>query len=346
LLVGANRRGARRRALACTVGIPALLVAPWLLGSWIRTGNPIYPNLHRVLGGRFWSDVQQMQFAKSLAVAGGLDKSWLDYLMLPLRLPFDEERFYCPPFSLALMALLVLALLLPASWRATGWVVVTPAILGFVAWASSVQHARYLVAFVPVMILAAMQALAPLKHSRAGLALVAVAVAGVGGFQLQGRIPGPSVARDLVTGPRASLLARNGNYDVCEYLDREQGGKVLALWENRFFFLERPFQSDSLYEAPTNLAWLRRTDDAATFARELREQGFTQVVINTAPMKWYFEDRLPMSILDERIYPAARLARDFALLERFIADHLIAEYRQGTSVVFRIRSPEPARSTL
>jgi len=50
-------------ARLCRFGAIALLVVtPWLLKSWVLTGNPVYPLLYRVFGGIEWSEAGSRNF--------------------------------------------------------------------------------------------------------------------------------------------------------------------------------------------------------------------------------------------------------------------------------------------
>ena len=105
---------------------------------------------------------------------GGLHKDLASYLLLPLRLVTDNERFLAATFSGSLMAVFLAGLVHPASWRRAGAHLQVMAIGGLLAWAFTIQGGRYLVALVPLIALAAMFFLA------GGRALVAVAALTIG----------------------------------------------------------------------------------------------------------------------------------------------------------------------
>jgi hypothetical protein len=334
--------GARRRTrgLATAVGAAALFVVPWLVKDAIVTGNPIYPNAYGLLGGLHWSPIQDVQFHNYLASAGGAVKSWWSTLLLPVNLvvrPF--LAFGSASFSAAVMALALASMARP--WRRDDFATPLRALVlvGFAAWAAGSQQGRFLVAWVPAMVVAAAVALAPLReHPRAlATAMAAVVAAGLG--QALWRPDAKPPAFEVFSVPRADLLARNYCWDLTEFLNRTvpAGGGVLAMWENRLYFLERPFIADSVFEAPTVLAGLRAAGDPDAFARQLAAAGITHVVINPLNYENYTRNRFPEAILDDRVYPAGRLQADRKLLDRFIVTHLERIPWDGRWPVFRLR---------
>jgi hypothetical protein len=335
----------RLRAAAAAVAPAAALLAPWLVKNAVVTGNPIYPNLYGLFGGRWWSAIQESHLLRSMADAGGARKTVGGALLLPWRLVTDDGLFHCRTASIALMALFVAAVVRPASWRAASLRApegALPAIAlgGFVAWGATVQQGRFLVAWVPPMALAASLALAPLAGRRRALAAVAVGVVAAGAFQLAAQRDPYAPRIEVFARSRASLLPLNRNYSICEYLNEavSPDAKVLAMWDNRFFFLKREFLGDSAYEAPSSLAWLRALDDPAAFARALAAAGVTHVVLNTRVARLYLDNQIGIDLVDGAVYTRERLRRDRELFADFVSDTYLERVAEsGTVVVLRLR---------
>jgi len=328
-------RSRRSYAAMLLVAPCGVLVLPWILENVIKTGNPVYPNLIGVFGGPYWSETQAFHHWRSLGVNGGVQKDFASYLLLPLRLVDDTGLFLAATFSGSLMASFLVGLVHPRSYRRVGAYLQMMAIGGFLAWAFSVQGGRYLVALVPLITLAATFWLTGRRL------LVAVAVLTIGIAIVQ-RTRHPVIeapGEDIFSHSREELLARNFNWSLCQFLNQElpADAKVLGLWENRFFFLERPFEADPLYEAPSGLAWLRKLDDPETFARELAARGFTHVVANPRPLKAYLSNNLAFSLLDDRAYPLRRLVRDNQLWNAFRSRYLEPMPWSGRMLVYRLR---------
>ena len=327
---------ARRLRAALLLVLPcAALVLPWIVKNVIATGNPVYPNLYGSFGGSDWSEIQIFHHWRSLRANGGLHKDFASYLMLPLRLVTDNERFLAATFSGSLMALFLAGLVQPVSWRRAGAHVQVMALGGLLAWAFTIQGGRYLVALVPLI------ALAAIFFLEGGRALVAVAALTIG-IAVSQRALQPVTefpVMDVFSVSRAELIERNGGFKLCQFLNRQlpPDAKVLGLWYNRFFFLERPFEADAVYEAPSGLAWLRKLDDPDAFARALAARGFTHVVVGTYPRTVYLNNKMGFDLLDDRVYPAGQLERDRALWSEFSTRYLERLPWDGPGFVYRLR---------
>ncbi len=340
ILAGEMTRRRFGRLAACG-GIAALLVLPWLVKSAILTGNPIYPNLFGVLGGDGWSAIQATQLARSAAVPGGLPKTPGTYALIPLRLILDNGGvFFCPTFSAALMAAFLASFAIPRSWRGGGAALQLTGLLGLAGWAGSVEQGRFLVAWVPVMAYVGCRTLEPLgaRRARLGAALAAVTVLTAAQIVLQPFERRPVL--DVFRVPKAELLERNFAYADSAFLDRAMAGtgRFLGMWENRFAFADRPFESDSAFEAPWALARLRALGDPDAFARELASRGITFVVLNDKRFGAYSGIRLRPLIVDGVVYTEARFRRDLQILEEFRERWLEPLPWRGEWTIYRLRA--------
>jgi hypothetical protein len=66
-VVASLATGRTRRAgpvVAYALGV-LLLASPWLVRSWIDTGNPVYPLAHSVFGGSHWSPEREAQWSRA-----------------------------------------------------------------------------------------------------------------------------------------------------------------------------------------------------------------------------------------------------------------------------------------
>jgi hypothetical protein len=292
----ARPRSGRRitlRLLAVMAGICALLVVPWLVKSAVITGNPIYPIANQWFGAAYWSPIQNMQFQKGMGYGVGGYGEITQFLKLPYILVAErmDGGLGGGGFSASVMVLSLAAMMLP--WRRDEFRTSLRilAIAGFVSWAVGPKIIRYFVAWSPVMVLTAGIALTPLRRLRWGLAVatIAAAIVGIAQMRLQPSPPSPLMATSSVeafTVSRDELLSRNLCWSLTQLLNQvvPHGGRVLSFWENRLYFLDRPFVADSSYDDPTMLVRLRETGDTRAFARMLAAEGFTHIVVNRI---WY-----------------------------------------------------------
>jgi hypothetical protein len=325
----------RLRALLLVVVPCAAIVLPWIARSLATTGNPVFPNLYGLFGGPHWSEVQALHHWRSLAINGGAQKDLGSYLLLPVRLVIDNRSFIAATFSGSLMAVFVAGLLHPRSYRGPGAPLQLMALGGLVAWAATIQSGRYLVALVPVITLAATRFLVP---GRTLVAVAALALAVAAAQRALQPVVEPA-GFEVFSRSRAELLERDPDFLIARLLNRNlpRDAKVLGVWYSRFFYLERPFEADPLYESSSVLTRLRELDDARAFARDLAARGFTHVVVGPGPGDAYFANQMPFDLLDERVYPARRHARDRALWRAFAARHLERLFQGGPVAVYRLR---------
>jgi hypothetical protein len=328
---------ARLRAALLVLVPCGALVLPWVVRNLVTTGNPVFPNLYGLFGGPYWSETQVYHHWKSLNINGGEPKDLASYVLLPWRLVVDAKSFIAATFSGGLMAVFLAGLVQPRSYRGVGLHLQGMALGGLVAWAATIQSGRYLVALVPLVALASLVWLA----GRRQLVAVAVLVLGVAAAQRVARPVADYKGTDVFFFSREELLARDGGWLLCRYLNRAlpPEAKVLGAWYNRFFFLERPFEADPLYEAPSALARLRELDDPEAFAREPAARGFTHVVVGIHPQQAYLGNTMRFDLLDDRFYPRRRLRRDRALYRAFEAGFLEPLPWAGPGAVYRLRIP-------
>lgn len=321
--------------------ISAGLFVPWLIKNALLTRNPLYPGFYELFDGKHWSRIQAFHVQGSMAAAGGDQQGWLDTLAVPFKLVL-RNGYFCPNFSIALMALFLLAPLLPSSWKGGKGLLQCVSIAGFLTWVFGIRQGRFLVAWVPVMVLSAGMALRLLRGNGIALATTTVTVLGLGAFQLLEQKFAYDPHLRALLQPREELLKGNSNHALCAHLNRTlpPDAKVLCMWDNTFFFLERPFCADGSYEAPAGLAWLREKDDPGVFAYDLRAEGFTHVLINHRIAAIFLEEKLSFPMIDEEVYPRERFERDRELLERFVRDQLEPIHQEGRTTVYRIRSEE------
>ncbi len=321
--------------------VTAALVAPWMIKNAIITGNPLYPSLNGIFHSRFWSVTQDVQFQHEMGYGRGADREIGHYLRLPLQLVTDPYTgiLGTAPFSATFMALLLAAMAFP--WRRTEFATVPRvlSIAAFGSWCLGSKQGRYLVAFIPVMVVATAIPLVPLRKFRGALGALTIAAAAIAFVQIRLQ-PFPVVPlSDAFTQSKAELLSRNLCWDLAGFLNRTvpPDGRVFSFWENRLYFLERPFVADSAYGAPTSLARLRESGDPETFAALLRAEGVTHVIVNPYFYRTYMANGFLYSLIDETYYPPERLKADDELLERFLDTQLTPIPWEGDWVVARLR---------
>ncbi len=132
------------------------LALPWLLKSYIYTGDPLYPILYKYLGGIEWSDTINEQFWTWQNTGIGMGRTPRDYLLLPIRVILKGGGGY-QTFGAWISKTWIV--FLPLTLLFMPWVPVArrfllPAGLYFIVWAFSSQQTRFLISVLPLLAVA------------------------------------------------------------------------------------------------------------------------------------------------------------------------------------------------
>jgi hypothetical protein len=142
------------RSLGLSIRFAVLVSAVglfWYLRSWWLVGNPVHPFAGELFGYSFWT-ASDLRGQMSELASHGLEKTWLNLLLLPVKMFTDWHRFNGSTGNVGFLIGLFMAscLLLPlqrASLKPVHWVCIFYLIFWF--WTS--QVVRYLMIILPLM---------------------------------------------------------------------------------------------------------------------------------------------------------------------------------------------------
>lgn len=311
---------ARSLGLAAAWALTALAVgAPWFVKSWAYTGNPVYPFLYGVFGGRGWSAANATAY-QAFFETYGAGRGALDALLLPWNLvmnllpghPIAERHQSFNDFQTALASLspvLPAALFFPVFCAGRAPIVVRAlaafVLGGLLVWFVTAQAVRFLLPLLPMACLLAAWVLGGAWESRsaAGRALAGLAVCSlafsalVGGQLLWQQAP---VAFGLVPRDRY-IAAGDPAYPAVQFVNTEiPPHSTIALYGNPLgFYCEKPyFWAEPSHSTIIDYDGLQTPGD---LARALRRRGATHVLLNPA----YFP---PVGHAADLVYGLAALA--------------------------------------
>lgn len=290
--------GGDRRELAVAFAVPVAIAGTlWAAKAWWETGNPVYPFLHDLFGGPWWSAELG---AKLAAWQGsiGMGREPLDYLLLPVRVFLAGGEGY-DRFDGRLSAFWLL--LVPASavfaWRGAGREArlarraLGAAGLVFVAWAATAQQMRFLLPALPLLALAAavtveglVRRLARGRRSQAALRTTAVAVALAVALAVHGPLLGTGLRLATVYARvPAEDLVRSAVPPVFRAVADQvpEGSRILFLGTNQRFFCPREVLADSFLEASQIAAWLAPATSPLEIRRRLAAAGIDHLLVDT-----------------------------------------------------------------
>ena len=349
--------GWRERARLAVWGalVAALLYAPWAIRALLVTGNPVFPMMYTQLGGTGWSAIQQAQFDDLGRMPVPELAPVLDHvrLFLPLDIVLNPERRSAAGLSyvVALLACLVpLALFraraIQGPWQADpvrrdmAWAAACGVLVAFVAYAQTplVQHARYLSALVPWLVLAIALAFAPLVRSARAL-LVARGLS-IAACALQTTWPWPHW-EELTREGWVRTVQSFPTVPLIERMNRElpPDARVLFAFESRTWPLERDHDMDVVYVAPVSLRFIEEARDAREAMELLRARGYTHVSLNWHLMDRVFTDERWYRCSHPTLYPPERMQREKDLLNEALDVHARLLFKMGTHRVYALDAP-------
>lgn len=281
-----RRRISWRWALAAAA-VAAAMVAPWLVKAYVERGNPVFPLLYGVFGGRDFAPAQAERFY-AWQFGTGPGRGVLDFLLAPYRISVTADVNYANFYGVFLAFLLPWAALAAAAFRrggrlvAFGW-------LYLAAWFFGSQQIRFLGAALPALGTAAAAVLARAERGagnwrrRVGRAvfaggLIVVSVPSFSGVMLRGTSGYPF----FVNGDTTGFLRENvGLYPAQEYINAElpADAKILMLFTNHTLYLEREGVYDSFFEASPFLLAAEEARNPRELYDLAREWGCTHVHI-------------------------------------------------------------------
>ncbi|MGE5188744.1 MAG: ArnT family glycosyltransferase [Gemmatimonadota bacterium] len=341
ILVEARRRGASDRDalgdLLRYLAPAAVLGAPFYLKNLALTGNPFYPFLYGLFGGKGW-DAEQARLYDALVAHLGMGRGWLDYLLLPwnvsLRAQADSPRFDGVVGPVFLFALPFLAGVRRVPAALKGALVLS--LLWFLFWASSAQLTRYLLPVFPFLAVAVGVALT-WHRSRPGrwpyrlLAAVVTAGLAFSGYHIA-REFGKTAPLGVIVGAesRADYLGRVVPVSrMYGYLDRHlpARSKVFLIYMRNYTFLCRTeCYSDAMFESYTIQKILSRSRSAGEVRDALRAGGFTHLMYDG---RYVFGDLSTFTREEQELFG------------RFQAEDLVLLHEEGPFRLFRIADALP-----
>jgi len=318
--------------------VAVVVVAPWLIKNQIWVDNPVYPVLEGVFDGANWDGVQSQQLT-AWQRSMGMGRGVADYLLLPFNISvrakpgLNYTRFdgTLSPLFLALLPLV----LLRRKRRVT--VLIAIAIAGFAFWVLTSQQLRFL---IPTIALAAVLAAIGISHllermpgRRHALFLGLVLVATASLLVTPDQYGRPLLANTFGDrlGPVLGLETRRAHLErtvqsfaMFEHINANlpPGEPVLMIWENRAYYLNRPYLADSFFEASTLMRMAARAGDAARLGERISEMGYRYVVVNEM-LGDFFSRRYP--------------PRETAILKSLVKDHLEPLHSSNGLTLYRLR---------
>jgi hypothetical protein len=342
-LLWARRPGLGIRSVGVAALVALVVFAPWPVKNTVYTGNPFYPVLEGVFDGANWDEVQGEQLV-AWQRSMGAGRSAASYLLLPFNVslrgkPGLNYTRFDGTLTPVFLCLLPFALF---RRKRTTTLFFLMAAAGFIFWAATSQQLRFL---IPTLALASAIAAAGVSNiikwtgprkDWAVFALLALMM--VSGLVLPDQYGRPFASASLgerlpvVTGveTRQAYLERNVQpFSMFEYINASlpPGAPVFMIWENRGYYLDRPYLADSFFEASGVMRLAAKSPDPEALARRLSSMGFDHVLVNE-PLGRFFSQRYSPG--------------DRALLEGLVRSRLEAVHSANGLTLYTLKAGLPA----
>ena len=284
-------------------GIALLFVAPWWMRNFQFSGNPFLPLLMPVLGGedRVNWDPQRMAMFDHYVRMFGMGRGPLDLLMLPYNLTFKAE-----PHSLkfdgqiGILFFMLIPALITGIWKYRSPRVLALSVSGallILFWFVYFQYARFLAPAFTALTVLSVFGLERITRADPGssggnrwmgpIIFGVLACGVVYNLGLIWEMWNKKAPHSFLTGreTRAQYLARNvppyPMYQAMNNLPAESR-IFLVYMRNLGYLAERPFYSDSIFEAHTLQTLLQQDDSVEGLRRQLKDKGFTHLMFDRA----------------------------------------------------------------
>jgi hypothetical protein len=262
--------------------------APFYLKNWIMTGNPLYPLLYEIFGGKGWSADQAAYydiFIKSL----GMGRNLLDYLLLPWNLSFKSQMdsplfdgLMGPVFILVLPFTIGMQKKISAELK----ILMAYCLLAFIFWASSAQQMRYLIPLFPFLAIFVSRVFSHYRKNKIIFPLLSM-------FILLGLVfNGYHMVNDFVKiqpvnflagrEDKETFLSRNiPSHAILKYVNTQlpENSYIFTIYmKNLAYLYRRPFYSDSMFESYTMETILNNSKTPKAVWLALKRKSFTHVL--------------------------------------------------------------------
>jgi hypothetical protein len=283
------RFGGAFRLLLLYGFIVAIVGSPFYIKNWIVTGNPFYPFLYGIFGGRGW-EPQQAQFYDYFVQSLGMGRTFLDYILLPWNLSF-LAKMDSPHFDGMVGPIFILTLPFAFMIRKPSMALKFMGIycvFMFLFWASAAQQIRYLIPIFPFLAIIIGYILTDYQKKKMVFYLLVCLIAGSLVFN------GYHIIKDFKRiNPLSVVIGKEGR---TEFLDRMLSSHGMFAYMNRHlppdakifliymknwtFLCEKECYSDSMFESYTIQKLLSQASAPAEVFSALTGKGFTHILFD------------------------------------------------------------------
>ena len=325
------------------------VVSLWYIKNYLFTGNPFYPFLYSLFGGKGWDSYREAIYldAASRFFTGS---GWIHYLLFPITFPLGLKPQQSGYFGFDGTAGLIFTLMIPAAiylgavgkLREKCKYILLFFFLFFLIWFFTSTQTRLFLPAFPVALIIIMVSIQEISEKRkiiklTTLIFLACSIA----FNLYHDINflKENVSTDYLFGKqtrRQYLLKKIPlTYPAIEFINTklEPSAKIWLVWmKNQGYYLERDYYSDSFYESATMEYLLSDKSTLNNLLSFLSEKGITHMLINEN----LFLSSTPFDTEDRKKDMEKKRERFL----RFSKKYLAIMWQDGGIVLYSLRLPD------
>ncbi|HUU56807.1 MAG TPA: glycosyltransferase family 39 protein [bacterium] len=291
-----RRRVSLRRVILMLV-VALVVASPWFVKAFVERGNPVFPALYDVFGGRDLSPA----VAEHLGVWQkeiGMGREPLDYALLPYRASFRADGGY-ERFDGIILPFSVVTLLLALAWFRRSRLLLYTAFYG-AAWAIlASQQLRFLSAALGTLAILAAGVFSSVASRAKGWWRAAVSVVLIGSGVAFGYVINGSATfwysiyavEYLFTHDADAYLEKTASaYLADKYINENlpEDAVILMIFQNHLLYLERRAIYDSFFESSETLKDVARLESPAAVANYVDALGVTHVLTGRFADKYFW----------------------------------------------------------
>ena len=224
----------------------------------------------------------------------GMGRSLIDYILLPVNVfiagrPGLNYSRFDGTITPVLLVLTVFSLFKPKK------AILIPSLISFIFWALTSQQMRFLVPTLAMLAIPAANGVEYLREkcSRWGLAILALILLLIeaSSLVLPDQYGKPVISNAICDRLRVVLGLETKEqflermvqpFSMFSYINKNipKDQRILMVWENRAFYLDREYFADSFFEASTLMRWVEASGNPELLAKRIKESGFRYVLVN------------------------------------------------------------------
>lgn len=285
----AEKTGPVFRDLTLYICVMVVCGAPFYVKNWLITGNPFYPFLYGIFGGKGWAP-EQARLYDGLTLYIGMGRRMIDYLLLSWNLSINA-RMDSLYFDGVIGPLFLIVLPFLAGIRkkdAPTKIIMVFCLLMFMFWASASQQIRYLFPIFPFLSLLSGLVLTHYRENRGVSLILTGAVTGSLLFSSSHIVRDFIKVRPLgvVIGAetRDAFLERSlSPYRMYRYVNTNlpPDAKIYLIYmKNLTFLSDRECYADAMFEHYTLQKILGTSATPEDVYRRIKEMGFTHMMFD------------------------------------------------------------------